>query len=91
MNAIKQPTTFQWTVGDPDAPVTIGSFEVADGPAGAVLTLRARLGPSHSPVRGAIEADPSSERRVAERRLGDLSESMQKVIEGIKARAESGR
>jgi uncharacterized protein YndB with AHSA1/START domain len=83
--------SFGWDVESGDSVAASWRFELEPDGGGCRLRQWARMGPGSSGLTAAIEARPDREERIIERRLGEWRRNMQATVEGIKARAESGR
>ncbi len=88
VTACDEPTIFEWTIGEPDQPMAIWSFEVAPAPHGATLTHRVIFGPGSGPLRSAVEKDPERAEAIVSGRIAQMRDSMQRVIDGIKTLAQ---
>ncbi len=82
---------FAWAVGDPDHPSATWRFELSPEDGGTRLRQHATIGPAPSGLSAAIERMPDKEERIVERRLDEHRANMQRVLDGIKALAESER
>jgi nitroreductase len=74
---------FGWVTSDPDNPGARWRFEL-EPIAGAVrVRFKLLLGPGPSGITRVIDAKPELEPRVLDRRLGEHSANMQRVIDGL--------
>ena len=64
-------------------------FTVEKVPGGSRLRYHVRLGPGRSGLTPAIEAMPDKEARIVAGRQREHQQNMQRVIEGIKEKAET--
>jgi uncharacterized protein YndB with AHSA1/START domain len=80
---------FAWVVQDPDNPSASWRFELEPSGEGTTLRQRCTLGPGPSGLSYAIEQRPDKEERIIERRQDEHRANMQRVLDGIKALAES--
>ncbi len=83
------PREFAWSVADPEAPAAQWRFTVEKVPGGSRLRYHVRLGPGRSGLTPAIEAMPDKEARIVAGRQREHQQNMQRVIEGIKEKAET--
>ena len=83
------PREFAWSVADPEAPAAQWRFTVEKVPGGSRLRYHVRLGPGRSGLTPAIEAMPDKEARIVAGRQREHQQNMQRVIKGIKEKAET--
>ena len=83
------PREFAWSVADLEAPAAQWRFTVEKVPGGSRLRYHVRLGPGRSGLTPAIEAMPDKEARIVAGRQREHQQNMQRVIEGIKEKAET--
>lgn len=83
------PRRFSWNVADADVPAATWRFTIEKVPGGSRLRFHVRLGPGRSGLTPAIEAMPDKEQRILAGRQDEHRANMQRVIEGVKARAEA--
>lgn len=81
---------FGWRTSDRDAPGARWAFELEPKEAGTRLRFAYSMGPGASGTSMAVEQRPDKEPRILGRRIEVVRENMQRTIEGMKARAESG-
>jgi len=80
---------FGWCTSDPDNPGARWRFDLG-GLAGATrLRYSVIIGPGPSGISMAIKQMPEKEPRILHRRIGEHRANMQRVVDGIKAAAES--
>lgn len=89
VDAFEEHRVFAWCTSDEDDPGARWRFELE--PEGEVTRLRFSLtmGPGASGLTPAIAARPDKEARIITRRLGEHHANMTRVVEGIRAAAES--
>ena len=80
---------FGWVTSNLDHPGARWRFEVASIAGATRLRYSVMLGPGPSGISPAIEAMPDKEPRILARRIGEHRTNMQRVVEGIKAKAEA--
>ena len=83
------PREFAWSVADLEAPAAQWRFTVEKVPGGSRLRYHVRLGPGRSGLTPAIEAMPDKEARIVAGRQREHQQNMQRVIKGIKEKAET--
>lgn len=83
------PKRFAWNVADADEPAATWRFTIEKVPGGSRLRFHVRLGPGRSGLTPAIEAMPDKEARIIAGRQEEHRANMQRVIEGVKAKAEA--
>jgi len=88
--AYDAPKEFAWAVGDLDEPLSTWRFVVEKVPGGSRLRYHLRLGMGQSGLTPRIAADPDSEPVILFVRSMMLQQNMQRVIDGVKQRAELG-
>ena len=81
--------SFAWSVTDIAEPAAQWRFTIEKVPGGSRLRYHVRLGPGRSGLTPAIEAMPSKEPRILAGRQREHQQNMQRVIEGIKQKAEA--
>lgn len=81
--------TFAWAVADPELAAATWRFTIEKVPGGSRLRFHVRLGPGRSGLTPAIEAMPDKEPRILAGRQDEHRANMQRVIEGVKAKAEA--
>jgi uncharacterized protein YndB with AHSA1/START domain len=87
--AYEPERAFSWVVGDRDNPSASWRFELEPDGDGTKLRQRCVLGPGPSGLSYAIEQRPDKEERIIERRCEEHRANMQRVLDGIKALAET--
>lgn len=83
------PGEFAWHVSDVEQPAAQWRFTIEKVPGGSRLRYHVRLGPGRSGLTPAIEAMPDKEPRILAGRQREHRDNMQRVVEGIKLRAET--
>ncbi len=83
--------SFGWVTADPDAPGAQWRFEIEPIAGASRLSYHLRLGPGPSRLTEVIEQMPDLEARILIKRLKEHRQNMQRVVEGIKAAAETDR
>ena len=83
------PNEFAWHVADIEQPAAQWRFVIEKVPGGSRLRYHVRLGPGRSGLTPAIEAMPDKEPRILAGRQREHRDNMQRVIEGIKQKAET--
>jgi Polyketide cyclase / dehydrase and lipid transport len=79
--ACEPPTTFAWATGDPTLPYARWTFDF--NPATRRLRHSVSLEAGESPLRWAILNDPDRANEVVATRLAQLTEGMQRTVDGI--------
>lgn len=79
---------FRWVVNDVDNPVATWTFTIEPGVAGCTLVYDRVVGPGPSGLTSLIEKYPDREEEFIRRRDEQHRESMQAVVDGVKALAE---
>lgn len=87
--AWEPPKHFAWHVGDLVDSAAQWRFDIEKVPGGSRLRYRVRLGPGSSGLTPAIEAMPDKEARIVSRRQSEHKANMQRVVHGIKEKAEA--
>ena len=77
------PHVFEWSVGDPDAPLATWSFVLNATPNGSILTHTVTLHESDSYVSRSIKENPETAEQLLNDRLAILVSNMQLSIQGI--------
>ena len=80
---------FGWVTSDADNPGARWRFELASIAGATRLRYSVILGPGPSGITAAIEAMPDKEPRILANRMSEHRANMQRVVDGIKAAAES--
>lgn len=80
---------FGWCTSDPENPGARWRFELEPIAGGTRLRHAMTIGPGPSGLTHAIGSMPDRQQRILHRRIAGLRPSMQRIIEAMKARAES--
>ena len=80
---------FGWCTSDRDDPGARWRFELESIAGATRLRFLVHLGPGPSGITMVIDSMPEKEGRILHRRLGEHHANMQRVVDGIKAAAES--
>ncbi len=80
---------FGWCTSDASNPGARWRFELESIAGATRLRYSLRLGPGRSGLSAAIDAMPDKEPKIIARRLDEHRANMQKVVEAIKAKAET--
>ena len=83
VTAFEVDRVFEWTVGDPDAPVSQWMFLVDEHDAGTTLTQRVTLLGGPSPMSDLIDENPERAEAIVQERLVTLRERMAVTLEGL--------
>lgn len=81
--------TFEWTVGDVEAPTAVWRYDIVGTPTGTNLTMTARLGAGRSFLRAIVRRYPEQGERLVERRMDEWRSNMRATVEGIRALLEA--
>lgn len=81
---------FAWTVEALHDPVSSWTYELEASDAGTRIRFTCRLGPGPSGLSAAHERHPDRAGEITQRRLDDLQEGMQAVLDQVVATVESG-
>ncbi|MGI9615251.1 MAG: nitroreductase family protein, partial [Acidimicrobiales bacterium] len=76
--------SFGWVTSDPDNPGAQWRFELQQIAGATRLRYRVIIGPGPSGTTAAIERMPDKEARIIARRVGELRNNMQAVVDAIK-------
>ena len=79
---------FGWCTNAVDNPAARWRFELSPIVGGTRLRFRTIMGPGRSGLTPIIEKMPDMEPRIISRRLSEHRANMQRVVEGVKSRAE---
>ena len=89
VDAFEDQRLFGWCTSDRDDPGARWRFELESIAGATRLRFLVHLGPGPSGITMVIDSMPEKEGRILHRRLGEHHANMQRVVDGIKAAAES--
>jgi nitroreductase len=89
VDAFEEQRVFGWRTADPDNPGARWRFELELIAGATRLRFLMTLGPGPSGITAAIAHQPDKEARIIHRRLNEHHANMTRVIEGIRAAAET--
>jgi hypothetical protein len=89
VDAYEEQRVFAWRTADVDNPGARWRFELEPIAGATRLRFLVTLGPGPSGITAAIAHQPDKEARIIHRRISEHHANMTRVIDGIKAAAES--